>query len=189
MKIIFQLVGLPLYGIMLSMSPAAFSSEHEHHEHREHNAHQHGAALLNIAIEGNSLHIELESPAMNFVGFEHAPKNHEQKHAVEHAAAELKNGNSLFVLTAAAQCSLTEAQVESPMLEQEHNEHEKHDKEMHSEFHANYVFQCKQIKALRTVDVQLFNKFSGTDEIRVQLITSKGQTVKELTAGNHKLVF
>ena len=34
-------------------------------------AHIHGLATLTLALEGNSLEIEFESPAANLVGFEH----------------------------------------------------------------------------------------------------------------------
>ena len=195
MKIISQLTGLCLFALLWVFNSTAQGSEHEY---REHGAHEHGAAILNIAIESNSLHLELESPAMNIVGFEHAPKNHEQEHAVKHAVSELRKGNTLFILPAAAQCHLAEVEVESPLLETDQHEHkddhkpDKHKEEhseRHSEFHAAYVFQCKNINALNEIDVQLFNKFKGTEELRVQLISAKGQTVKELTAKQHKLVF
>lgn len=42
-------------------------------EHREHGAHEHGVAQLNLVLEGEKLLIELASPGVNIVGFEHAP--------------------------------------------------------------------------------------------------------------------
>ena len=67
------LLTLPL--ALLPFAPA-HANEHTHgHEHDEHaslDAHEHGSASLNIALEGNSLELELDSPAMNLLGFEHA---------------------------------------------------------------------------------------------------------------------
>jgi Protein of unknown function (DUF2796) len=43
-------------------------------ERRELGAHEHGHSVLNIAIEGDRIEMELMSPGMDIVGFEHAPK-------------------------------------------------------------------------------------------------------------------
>ena len=48
-------------------------------------AHVHGEAVLNVVQEGTNVFIEFESPAINLVGFEHAPINPEQKAAFDRA--------------------------------------------------------------------------------------------------------
>lgn len=185
MKNLNQLAGLILSVVSLTVSPVVLSSE-DHHEHREHGAHEHGSATLNIAIEENSLHIELESPAMNIVGFEHAPGNEKQTKAVTQAAAALKDAHKQFVLPAAAQCTLTEAHIESPLIK--HEQHKAEKAETHSEFHASYIFACENISELNNINVRLFETFKGMDDIDVQLISTQGQTTKELTAGHSVLV-
>jgi Protein of unknown function (DUF2796) len=57
---------------ILALFPAGIALADEA-EHREHGPHVHGVAQLNVALDGNVLWIELNSPAMNIVGFEHAP--------------------------------------------------------------------------------------------------------------------
>lgn len=196
MKHLFQLVRLCLPSILLSASLATYAAEHEHHEQRQHGAHEHGTTLLNMAVEDSQLHIEIESPAMNIVGFEHAPKNHEQEHAIAHATAALKDASTLFIMSPAARCALSEAHVNSPLLAEEQHGHYEHagkehadeHKDTHSEFHASYIFLCKNITALKEVDLQIFKTFSRTDEIRAQIITGKGQMATELTPASHKLV-
>lgn len=42
-------------------------------------AHQHGAAQLQLAIEGNRVDLLLQSPAYNLLGFEHSPENEAQR--------------------------------------------------------------------------------------------------------------
>ena len=37
-------------------------------------AHVHGKVVVNLALEGNTLRVELDAPAINVVGFEHAPR-------------------------------------------------------------------------------------------------------------------
>ncbi|MDH5368544.1 MAG: DUF2796 domain-containing protein [Gammaproteobacteria bacterium] len=186
MNNINQLAGIILSAVSLTVSPVALSSERNHHEQREHGAHEHGSATLNIAIEENSLHIELESPAMNIVGFEHAASNEKQNTTVTQATQALKEAPKQFVLPAAAQCILAEAHVESPLLNNQHNK-KKH-AEKHSEFHASYIFNCKNVSALNTINVRLFETFKGMNDIDVQLISSQGQTTKELTKNRPILV-
>ena len=98
---------------------------------RQHEAHVHGEGKLNIALAGKELHMELESPAANLVGFEHAPGNAEQKEAIHHAEERLQAGETLFVLTKQAKCKLVAAQVEQDMLEEEHEDEEHHNDEEH----------------------------------------------------------
>ena len=43
-----------------------------------HAAHIHGLATLTLAIENNVLEIQLESPAINLIGFEHQANSSEE---------------------------------------------------------------------------------------------------------------
>ena len=68
--------------------------------------HQHGVGQLNVAIQGDHVEIELETPGADIVGFEHPPRTAEQKKAVQNAARTLRNGSAIFVFPAAARCKL-----------------------------------------------------------------------------------
>ena len=63
-------------------------------QHRHYKAHEHGVALLNIAVEGYNLYIEFSSPSANIVGFEHHPRTLEQKDAVAGAVRTLQQGDA-----------------------------------------------------------------------------------------------
>jgi len=157
---------------------------------RSHDAHEHGVGELNIAIEGNSLHIELESPAMNLVGFEHQPRDKQQLAAVKQAVAQLKEGDKLFVTTAKARCSLQESEVETALLHQEEDDHDekgKEHEEAHADFEATYRFECLKPAALDSITVQLFSLFPATEELEVQLLGENRQTALELTATNSRI--
>ena len=178
-------MGAALLTLMLYNTAPAFADEHEH---REQEAHEHGVAKLNIAQEGNTLQIELSSPAMNLVGFEHAPRNKQQMAAVKKAVASLQKAEQLFVLSPAAGCRISEYDVDTALLEEEahghkeeHGKEEHADEDAHADFDANYVFQCKQPAALSSIEVRLFKLFPGTEEIEVQLLSDKGQRALELT--------
>lgn len=189
-------------GVCLSALLVCAQANAANDEHRDHDAHEHGTALLNMAIENNNIHLELESPAMNIVGFEHQAKTKQDKLTIKNAVERLNQGNTLFVTSAKAQCKLTSVDVESALIDSkdkhdDHDEHDKHDKhddhdeheETHSEFHVTYMFTCKNIAELKSIDAQIFTFFKGSEEIHVQLITDKGQTEKELTPSNHILKF
>jgi hypothetical protein len=180
---------------ILALFPAAIALADEA-EHREHGPHVHGMAELNVALDGNVLWIELNSPAMNIVGFEHAPQSAEQKAAVHDATETLKDGGPAFGTSADASCRLAEAKVttdiEHPGTEHhdeadEHREADEHADEAHSEFQASYRFECAAPDALKQIEVRLFELFPGTEEIEAQVISGAGQTAAELTAATPNL--
>ena len=94
--------------------------------------HQHGVGQRNVAVEGNDVEIELETPGTDIVGFEHTPRTKAQKKAVQDAAKALRDGAALFVFPAAAGCTFKEAEVESGLLADAHEKHgDKHRDEKH----------------------------------------------------------
>jgi hypothetical protein len=182
---------------VLALFPATIALADEA-EHREHGPHVHGVAELNAALDGNVLWIELSSPAVNIVGFEHAPQNAEQKAAVRDATETLKDGAHVFGTSADASCRLAEAKVttdiEPPGTEHhddadEHVEEDEEAGEVHTEFQASYRFECAAPDALEQLEVHLFDLFPGTDEVEAQVISGSGQTAAELTAAAPNLAF
>lgn len=76
-------------------------------------AHEHGAVSVNIVQDGAMLFIELEAPGADIVGFEHKARTDEQIEAVAAAAERLTDGGALFIPSADAACSLSEASVDT----------------------------------------------------------------------------
>ena len=81
-----------------------------------HGPHEHGAARLNVAVDGSTVTIDLESPLANALPFEHAPSTPAQREAVQNMAASLHRAENIFIFPAAAQCRLKEATLESEAL-------------------------------------------------------------------------
>ena len=107
-------VGLSLtLAVVLTSSLAAA----EEHGYRQHGKHVHGVGQLNVALEGNELHIELINPAVNIVGFEHFPRQRQEAEAVQQAIQTLKDGQRIFLLAAEARCRLATAEVETDLLD------------------------------------------------------------------------
>jgi len=88
---------------------------------RQHEAHVHGAGTLNLVQEGKQLHVELDIPGMDLVGFEHQARTADQKKAVQDAVATLKKGDAVFRINAAAKCSIDSAEVHVALLDDEHD--------------------------------------------------------------------
>ena len=158
---------------------------------KEHKPHVHGESAMRLAIEGNVLEVELESPAHDIVGFEHMPKTAEQRASVKRAVAALKDGAALFRFSAGAGCALQEAEVETPLAEAGH-EQESHghaEDEEHSEFHAHYRFRCARPDRLKGVEVLLFGSFPAMEEIELGAILPGGQRAATLTPGANRIDF
>jgi len=72
-----------------------------------HEAHVHGVGQLDVALDGNTLSLHLDSPLANLVGFEHAANSAKDKQAVRAMSADLRAAGKLFVTSPAATCNLT----------------------------------------------------------------------------------
>ena len=111
---------------------------------RELDAHQHGHGYLNIAIEGSTLYIELETPGADIVGFEHPARSDDDKAAIEDAKARLSDPIGLFGIPAEASCTLVEVSVEPVGYElgadddHGHDEHDEHDEAHDDEDHDDH---------------------------------------------------
>ncbi len=170
----------------------------------QHGPHVHGQGELNVAVEGDTVIIELIAPGSDIVGFEHAPETDADRAAVAAAAGKLEDGERIFAFPKAAGCRLEEAEVESELMDgdghgDEHSEehaHEhadkhsdEHSEEGHAEFHAHYRFRCSAPAALDSVDVRYFATFSRAEELDARIITSRGQGAAELTPAAPRLAF
>ncbi|WP_460112012.1 DUF2796 domain-containing protein [Pseudomonas sp. H3_D04] len=188
------LLALPFALLPLTVAHAA--EEHDHdHEHGSLSAHEHGVGRLNAALDGQTLELELESPAMNLVGFEHAATTDADKAKVAAARAQLEKPLALFNLPKAAGCVVATKELESPLFgdkpdaDDDHDAKDEHHHD-HSEIHAHYQFTCSAPGALKTLDLaNIFNTFPATQKIQVQLISPSGQQGVEVTAKAAALKF
>jgi hypothetical protein len=162
-------------------------------------AHAPGVRRLNAALDGQTLELELESPAMNLVGFEHVATSDADKAKVAAAKVKLENPLVLFNLPKAAGCKVATQELESPLFGDKPDDHDDHDEadkdghehhHDHSEIHAHYQFSCSAPGALKTLDLaNLFNTFPATQKIQVQLISPSGQQGVEVTSKAAALKF
>lgn len=152
-------------------------------EHVQHEAHVHGEATLHLVLQGNDLEMELHSPAMNILGFEHKAASAEDKQKIRDAIATLEKAGELFSFSG-TQCRFTQAEAELEQ-EQEQEEDGHHDEEHqsgHSEFDVEYAFRCDDGASLTAIDVKLPKHFSGIHKLDAEWILNKHQGAAELTA-------
>lgn len=194
------LLALPF--ALLPLAVAHAHDDHDHdHEHGSLGAHEHGVGRLNAVLDGQALELELDSPAMNLVGFEHLATTPSDKAKVAAARKQLENPVALFNLPKAAGCVVSSQELNSPLFgdkpEADHDDddddakdgaHEHHHD--HSEIHAHYQFTCATPTALGNLDlIQMFKTFPATQKIQVQLIGPSGQQGVEATAQAATLKF
>ena len=146
-------------------------------------AHTHGLATLTLALEGETLEMQFESPAANLVGFEHKATSSEEKAAVTKAEVILKDAARLFSFVGSG-CQFKNALVDVSSVAQNHQHHDhasEHDESSHSEISAIYRYQCKDAQALESVSVALFESFAGIEKIDAMWITESDQGSAPLT--------
>lgn len=184
-----------------------------HAEQRQLGPHDHGHGTLNIAIEGNSVEMELEVPGADIVGFEHEATTPEQKAQIETAETKLKDALKQFVLPSAASCKVTKANVgieAEAEHEHEHNhdkgkdahedhahdadghkdEHEDHDHEgggHHNEFKVTYALECADTDQIGAIHFAYFKSFPNARALSVTVVSEKRQGSYEVTAASPDL--
>ncbi|VVN87865.1 DUF2796 domain-containing protein [Pseudomonas fluorescens] len=196
------LLALPFALLPLAVAQAAEVHDHDHtHEHGSLGTHEHGVGRLNAALDGQTLELELESPAMNLVGFEHVASTDADKAKVAAVRAQLEKPLVLFNLPKAAGCMVAKQELESPLFGDKPDAEDDHDEEAkgsdghehhndHSEIHAHYQFTCATPGALKNLDLaNIFNTFPATQKIQVQLISPGGQQGVEVMAKAATLKF
>lgn len=168
--------GLIIGGALLLASAAACAQATQAAKPQRH-AHVHGAARLNVAIEGQLVTIELESPLENLVGFERRPRTPGEAAAVDALQARMRSAEGLFVLDAAAGCTLGKAQAESALFKPAVAGAAKSE---HADLEARFEYRCARPEQLTTLDVGLFEAYPRLGRLQVAVASPRGQFKREL---------
>ncbi|ALU90347.1 hypothetical protein RB25_25495 [Herbaspirillum rubrisubalbicans] len=181
---------LPLLLLSLTSLPA-LAADDGHDHHGNHPPHVHGVGKLDVALEGNTLTLHLDSPLINLVGFEHAANSAKDKDTVRAAAQSLRDVGRMFATDASAQCKPAEVQLESAVLtpallgEKAPASSEAAPTDGHADLDGDFTLVCASPGALNTIDVSgLFAAFPGFHRIDVQMATPKKQGAAQLVPGS-----
>jgi hypothetical protein len=187
-------MGLTLIAVIPSLIGVPIASAHEP------TAHVHGRATLEVAIEGGSVQISLDSPLDSLLGFERAPRNEKERQSVREMSRKLRQSDHAFVFPPQSQCRLDSVQLESAVIEQsllaagsDSNAVKDRDKssvnspDVHSELSATWHFQCAAPESLQGVKVSLFQYFPSLKRIDAAVVGPKGQSRTRLSPKSNQL--
>lgn len=134
-------------------------------------AHEHGTARLDVALEGSTLTLALETPLDGLLGFERAPRSDAERRAADAAIAKLRAADALFSIDPAAQCKAASVELRSAALKLGGAAAATDDG--HADLDGEFTFRCQSAPAF--IDARLFAAFPRLARIDVQLAAAKGQ--------------
>ena len=127
-----------------------------------HDAHVHGEATLNIAIENpNKIEVEIDTPLINYISFEHKPTTKEEENELL---------NLLLLLSPSDVITFNnEATCEIKSFEHEFDyDHE------HGNLELELEYNCQNLDQLKNITINLFEE-SHLQKINVQLVSEQIQ--------------
>lgn len=157
-------------------------SHHNHAEDAITEAHIHGVVMLQLARQGETLAVDLTSPAMNFVGFEHRANTPEQINKVEAAETKMRQVASWLKLEG-GDCRVTDFSADFTGVLQQAGERK------HANIDIHAQFTCSQSTQLRGMQVTLFQDFPGIEKMTVQWVSDTGAGEDVLTRDKSHVTF
>ena len=156
---------------------------------RQKDSHEHGAAKLMMAMEGQKLQVEFEVPSESLIGFEHFPKSQSNRKNFNEAIKILSDPSKLFSMPIKAECLLVGMNVSQSLFsnEEEHGHDESEKSEIHSEFKSNYYWNCQHLDEIDSFGTQLMSFFPSIEEIRVSWISHNSQGSLELESKDDRI--
>jgi hypothetical protein len=150
--------------------------------------HVHGVSSLGIAVEGDMIQLELQSPGTDFLGFETAPLSPQEQAIMDKVKQQLAQPLSLFALPAAAGCAVVSADTEQVFLGVPESDttaapasapagtiSQYQQQTTHSDLDASYRLQCKNIKAVTALGFPIFMAFPAVQVVHGVVISDRGQ--------------
>jgi len=155
--------------LTLLVAATAVAAEQKFEQH----VHEHGKLIFNVALEGQTLSIELDAPADNVIGFEHAPRTDAEKTAISDAASLLQSGNDLFAFAPDAFCKFVSTELHAPVWQE--GQH-------HADYEARFTYHCAQPQHLA-----LLAKLREVHQAQVNILTAKSQTQATVTSAGARV--
>ncbi|MGJ7530662.1 DUF2796 domain-containing protein [Variovorax sp. GB1P17] len=159
-------------------------------------AHTHGRMALDVAVDAQSITLQIESPLDGFLGFERAPRTDAERKRVSDMVARLNAAGQLFQPDPDAGCQLSKVELSSAVLglgdvrKEDHGHAHKdahadkkghdHGEDEHADIDVSIVFACAKATDARFIDVKLFEVFKRIRTIDVQVASPQGQFKRTL---------
>jgi hypothetical protein len=159
----------------------------------EHGPHVHGTGELQLALDSNTLTLELHAPLENLLGFEHAARTAPEREAVKAMTAKLERPEMLFKLPKAASCTARPTRIDSPLDSAPPTTSRVGAKQGggddHADLSATFSFICARIDKLDAIEVAIFTAFPATRTINAAIIGPRGQSAATLTPNERVIRF
>jgi hypothetical protein len=162
-------------------------------EKRHGNVHAHGAAELNIVVEGKQITVEFRTPAEGVMGFEHEAKTDADQKKRDAAIKNIKERfGEMMILDKKLGCTFRAGEVllvETGGADSKDPKGKKSaDKKSgeHREVRATHNFACNHDPAGSRVTFGVTKLFPGIRELKVQILSGKkqsGATIKNDKGG------
>lgn len=145
---------------------------------RTEKAHQHGAAEVTLAFEGNKGKLSMEIPAQAIVGFEHKAETAADKKAQQEALHKVENKISdMFVFEKSLKCQFKK---ESLQLHQEGN---------HGDVEAEFLLQCEKNPQGSVMIVNISSVFPQIHVVKINILTESTQKSVEIKNAGARIEF
>lgn len=171
----------------INKDKAAHHHDHsatKHHDHAEElHAHVHGLSEIRLVIENKNLEIEMTSPAVDLVGFEHQAHTKEELAVVERTESILEQHTNLLSFVGGS-CVLANQTIDLSSIKPNENDVE-NKQSNHSEITTNYTFHCEEVQELSSIIITAFDTFSSVSQIDAMWITDTMQEAAKLNANNN----
>ncbi|OBT16352.1 hypothetical protein A9264_11990 [Vibrio sp. UCD-FRSSP16_10] len=156
---------------------------------RQHGAHVHGYVLFDVAQDNNDLLIDIVSPGMDVIGFEHDVNTADEAKVMANAMQILQQPNAIVSINQQAQCTVSDSTVQTfkslpptdVATEQNSAVHNPFvDHNTHNNFDIQYHFTCQSPQQLNQIAVHWFDHFTNSKVITVNYIGEQGQLALSL---------
>jgi len=191
--------------LLIPVLALSMSSVSAQHGHRDASAHVHGASQLSLVQDRLTLLIEFETPAINIVGFEHAPQHEAEHDAIKSALLQLQEPDSILRLSA-LNCELVQSHAaatgqftdisanhggddhsharshtHSHAHSHAHSHVHSHASNEHAGFRVIFELQCDNESTPAEMAVTAFRNFAGLEAVDVQWALSRTQGAQRLS--------
>jgi len=162
---------------------------------RQHGAHVHGVTTITIAQDGQQLSVGMEMPGVNVVGYEHPPHSAGEQAKLDAAIEVLREPGQWFVPNAEALCRVSSVEVHPNGFGDDSapsgaapkaNAAAAHE---HADVDVAYQYACSAPLNLRSIDLRLIERFPGTHEVRVDIVSAGGQAQEVLSTPHAEITF
>jgi len=147
--------------------------------------HVHGQATLEISVEDTILAITFRAPAINVIGFEHAPATSEEKAALSKANATFSAGDRLFAAPAGAECAQQSSQL-TPIAYESDGDDDKPNAPQ-ADYEVTYRFKCSWPNQIAWIDTSLFSAMRNAQRITANVVTPRLQQRIELVPRQRRI--